>query len=215
MVKKEELLECLKNITISGLPLILPPVGAALLTLANECFNSSAKARQDKWNEEIVKKFTLLDGHFEQKIRETSNFASILASAQRGALEDIEEDKVALYVNAVINSIKNEKINDTKKHIFLNILRDCTLLHIEVLKEILKSKGPKLLPTYGGFSIENPLLLDLRMKFEDHELLEAVLKNLSEYHLTYTSLNKMGQMQPTTITDLGKEFLAFIEEIKQ
>ena len=53
------------------------------------------------------------------------------------------------------------------------------------------------------------------MKFEDHELLEAVLKNLSEYHLTYTSLNKMGQMQPTTITDLGKEFLAFIEEIKQ
>ena len=168
--------------------------------------------RINLWKEEVVEQLSKLDSNFEEKIRNTSNFASILASAQRGALEDIEEDKVALYVNAVINSIKNEKINDTKKHIFLNILRDCTLLHIEVLKEILKSKGPKLLPTYGGFSIENPLLLDLRMKFEDHELLEAVLKNLSEYHLTYTSLNKMGQMQPTTITDLGKEFLAFIKE---
>ena len=168
--------------------------------------------RINLWKEEVVEQLSKLDSNFEEKIRNTSNFASILASAQRGALEDIEEDKVALYVNAVINSIKNEKINDTKKHIFLNILRDCTLLHIEVLKEILKSKGPKLLPTYGGFFIVNQLLLDLRMKFEDYELLEAVLKNLSEYHLTYTSLNKMGQMQPTTITDLGKEFLAFIKE---
>lgn len=52
------------------------------------------------------------------KIRDISNFANILASAQRGALEDIEKDKVALYANAVINSIKNENYNDTKKHIF-------------------------------------------------------------------------------------------------
>ena len=215
MAKKEEFLECLKNITVSGLPLIISPVGSALLTLANECFNSSAKARQDKWNKKIVKKITLLDSNFEQKIRDASNFASILASAQRGALEDIEEDKVTLYANAVINAIKNEKLDDAKKHIFLNILRDCTLFHIEVLKDISKSKGLKLFPTYGGVTVENPLVDELRRKYEDKDMLEAILKNLSEYHLTYTSLNKMGQTQPTTITDLGKEFLAFIEEIKQ
>ena len=207
----KELLECLKNITISGLPLILPPVGAGLLTLANECFNSSAKARQDKWNEEIVKKFTLLDSHFEQQILETSNFASLLASAQRGALEDVEEDKISLYANAVINAIKNEKLDDTKKHIFLNILRDCTLLHTKVLKEISKSKGPRI-DMSRGICVINELLSELRRKFKDFELLEVVLKNLSENHLINIRVNNLFETEPTTITDFGKEFLNFIEE---
>lgn len=34
------------------------------------------------------------------------NFAQILANAAQGAMSDIEEDKVGLYVNTVINTIK-------------------------------------------------------------------------------------------------------------
>lgn len=168
--------------------------------------------RIDLWKEEVIKRLSQLDAEMEQKIRETTNFANILASAQREALEDIEENKVSLYANAVINAIKNESIDDTKKHIFLNILRDCTLLHIEVLKEISKSKGPIVTIRPNGFHSENPLFLDLRMNYKDKELLEAVIKSLSEYHLTYVAAGKIGATEPTIITDLGKEFLAFIAE---
>lgn len=188
------------------------PIASAFSKFFEDFVQDNWQERIDLWKKEVVKQLSKLDSNFEQKIRDASNFASILASAQKGALEDIEEDKVTLYANVVINAIKNEKLDDAKKHIFLNILRDCTLFHIEVLKDISKSKGQKVFPAYGGFTVENPLVDELRRKYEDKDMLEAILKNLSEYHLTYTSLNKMGQTQPTTITNLGKEFLAFIEE---
>lgn len=188
------------------------PVASAFSKFFEDFVQDGWQERIDLWKEEVIKRLSQLDAEMEQKIRETTNFANILASAQREALEDIEEHKVALYANAVINAIKNESIDDTKKHIFLNILRDCTLLHIEVLKEISKSKGPIVTIRPNGFHSENPLFLDLRMNYKDKELLEAVIKSLSEYHLTYVAAGKIGATEPTIITDLGKEFLAFIAE---
>ncbi len=188
------------------------PVASAFSKFFEDFVQEGWQERIDLWKEEVIKRLSQLDAEMEQKIRETTNFANILASAQREALEDIEENKVSLYANAVINAIKNESIDDTKKHIFLNILRDCTLLHIEVLKEISKSKGPIVTIRPNGFHSENPLFLDLRMNYKDKELLEAVIKSLSEYHLTYVAAGKIGATEPTIITDLGKEFLAFIAE---
>lgn len=188
------------------------PVASAFSKFFEDFVQEGWQERIDLWKEEVIKRLSQLDAEMEQKIRETTNFANILASAQREALEDIEENKVSLYANAVINAIKNESIDDTKKHIFLNILRDCTLLHIEVLKEISKSKGPIVTIRPNGFHSENPLFLDLRMNYKDKELLEAVIKSLSEYHLTYVVAGKIGATEPTIITDLGKEFLAFIAE---
>lgn len=188
------------------------PVASAFSKFFEDFVQEGWQERIDLWKEEVIKRLSQLDAEMEQKIRETTNFANILASAQREALEDIEENKVSLYANAVINAIKNESIDDTKKHIFLNILRDCALLHIEVLKEISKSKGPIVTIRPNGFHSENPLFLDLRMNYKDKELLEAVIKSLSEYHLTYVAAGKIGATEPTIITDLGKEFLAFIAE---
>lgn len=227
MGKKEEMLECLKNITIAGAPLVLPPVGAALLSLANECFNSTAQTRQDKWNEEIVTKISNLSEDFEEKFNTCSNFASILATAQRGALEDIEEDKVGLYANAVINSIKNEDIDNTKIHIFLNMLRKYSKQHLNVLQNFA--------PTSGNNIYE--ILKDIfgkRSNYQDNDL-EAQIKaifpqqdkfNPVEYtivnelyndnlfsvqvsleHLSYKTSNYNIQ-----ITPLGQEFLQFIAE---
>ena len=199
-----------KNVALALLSQI--PVASAFSKFFEDFVQDGWQERIDLWKEEVIKRLSQLDAEMEQKIRETTNFANILASAQREALEDIEEHKVALYANAVINAIKNESIDDTKKHIFLNILRDCTLLHIEILKEISKSKGPIVTIRPNGFHSENPLFLDLRMNYKDKELLEAVIKSLSEYHLTYVAAGKIGATEPTIITDLGKEFLAFIAE---
>lgn len=188
------------------------PVASAFSKFFEDFVQESWQERINLWKEEVIKRLAQLDAEMEQKIRETTNFANILASAQRGALEDIEEDKVALYANAVINAIKNESSNDTKKHIFLNILRDCTLLHIEVLKEISTSKGPIVTIRPNVFYSENPLFLNLRMKYKDKDLLEVIIKSLSENHLIYIAAGRIGATEPTIITDLGKEFLAFIAE---
>lgn len=217
MGKKEEMLECLKNITIAGAPLVLPPVGAALLSLANECFNSTAQTRQDKWNEEIVTKISNLSEDFEEKFNTCSNFASILATAQRGALEDIEEDKVGLYANAVINAIKNEDIDNTKTHIFLNMLRDFTKLHIEVLQELaLLDNGIHPNLRHGRDSY-----IKQRIREKNPQLIE----DIGMFRLTALELQQKGLCVVTVIdmadnsdydnvitTSLGQEFLQFISE---
>lgn len=199
-----------KNVALAVLSQF--PVVSAFSKFCEDYVQDGWQERIDLWKEEVTKRLAQLDAEMEQKIRETSNFASILATAQRGALEDMEEDKVALYANAVINSIKNENIDDTKKHIFLNMLRDFTLWHIEILKEIAQSKGPKIFVRANGIYSENHLLSDLRANYKDKELLEAIIKNLSEHHLIYAVSDKLGSTEPTMITDLGKEFLAFIAE---
>ena len=80
------------------------PVVSAFSKFFEDFVQDNWQERIDLWKEEVVKRLAQLDTKMEQKIRETSNFANILASAQRGSLEDIEEDKVALYANAVIKA---------------------------------------------------------------------------------------------------------------
>lgn len=217
MSKKDEILETLKSLAVAGLPFLLPPHGVALLTLANECFNSSGKLRQNKWNAEIVSRIANLDAEMEQKIRETSNFASILASAQRGALEDMEEDKVSLYANAVISAIKNEDIDNTKKHIFLNMLRDFTKLHIDILKRL------QILQK----SLKEPIIIQrfefIVQYFEKH-FQDIKLDTDLEYVLTDLETKRCCEIfsgfrlydEETSdneiLTNYGKEFLAFIAE---
>lgn len=184
------------------------PITGFVQTIYDEYASRQWQQRREKWEEVFEEKLKdIQNGVDFQKIMSIPNFAQILANAAQGAMSDIEEDKVGLYVNTVINTIKNEDINNTKTHIFLNLLRDCTLLHIEILTEISKAKPP----TSYNNSASN-LLMDLRMKYKDDEILEAILKNLSENHLIYTALKTIGPTAPTILTDLGKEFLQFISE---
>lgn len=226
MGKKEEMLECLKNITIAGAPLVLTPVGAALLSLANECFNSTAQTRQDKWNEEIVTKISNLSEDFEEKFNMCSNFASILATAQRGALEDIEEDKVGLYANAVINSIKNEDIDNTKIHIFLNMLRKYSKLHLDVL---LNFHTNKLFENTLKFIFLQKMTFEqdidivsystLSGRYQNNGVLYAIISELYNDGLLNASIVGDTRLIPKSdlpvnaqITSLGKEFIQFIAE---
>ena len=184
------------------------PITGYVQTIYDEYASRQWQQRREKWEEVFEEKLKDIQNDVDfQKIMSIPNFAQILANAAQGAMSDIEEDKVGLYVNTVINTIKNEDINNTKTHIFLNLLRDCTLLHIEILTEISKAKPP----TSYNNSASN-LLMDLRMKYKDDEFLEAILKNLSENHLIYTALKTIGPTAPTILTDLGKEFLQFISE---
>ena len=142
-----------------------------------------------------------------------SNFASIVTSVQRNALEDVEEDKIAFYVNTIINAIKKENLQDAQKHIFLNMLRDFTLLHIEILKRL------KIIQE----TWEEPVNRDRPgyiIEYFQHNFPEIPADNHFEYVLTdlnskncciisegtgFDDLNKI-------LTQYGNDFLEFISE---
>lgn len=214
-----------KNVALAVLSQI--PVVSAFSKFCEDFVLDDWQERIDLWKEEVVKRLAHLDTEMEQKIRETSNFASILASAQRGALEDMEEDKVALYANAVINAIKNEDIDNTKKHIFLNMLRDFTKLHIEILRfySEIKEKIKVLRPgIHFSLAIENtenwyntaykcePELFrnkTLCMVAYEELVFRKLLKNNGDVLTDGTTFSVYPAKQTTQLAD---EFLAFIAE---
>ena len=112
------------------------PVTSFFQTLYDEYVLCQWQQRRNKWEEVFEEKLQNIKDEIDlTKINSIPNFAQILLSAGQGAMSDIEEDKVVLYVNTVINSIKRENIGDAQKHIFLNMLRDFTIMHIKILKE--------------------------------------------------------------------------------
>lgn len=130
---KKNIVKIISTSAISAIPWI----GGPLANIINETLNSSWQKRREAFEQEIKSKFENLDESFDRKIIETKNFASLLISINKDALSDVE-DKVKLYANALINAIKNEDIGETKIHIFLNMLRDFSLAHIDMLYRLSK-----------------------------------------------------------------------------
>lgn len=199
----------------------LNPVSSFFKNVYEEYTSFSAKERAEKVAKTFEDRLEKLEKEIgKQKIVETSNLASLFANARNGALTDIEEDKIGLYANAFINAIKNEKMDDTKKHIFLNMLREFTVLHIEILKFFAEdhkqktgfqsSVGLGMRTLYDIFADINPIF-----NSEKH-LINAVLRDLysrvllksdriDDYHSDFGGIQK-------GITLLGQEFLSFISE---
>lgn len=217
---KKEAKEIVKVLALSGLPLVLSPIGTALLTLANECFNSSAKTRQDEWMKTLAKRIDEQHEAFAEKIKNAQNFASLFANAQNGALTDIESGKVGLYANAFINAIKNENMEDTKKHIFLNMLREFTKLHIEILRFFSKrhsQKGGPQRQVYQNLRTNKDILSEIDLIFEvDREFIQVILVDLKNRSFIQSDnidrfIDSFGTVEKQT-TSFGDEFLAFISE---
>ena len=209
---KEEGKEIVKAFALAGLPLFLSPIGAALLTLANECFNSSAKTRQDEWMETLAKRIDKQDEAFAEKIRNTQNFASLFANAQNGALTDIESDKVGLYANAFINAIKNEKMEDTKKHIFLNMLREFSLAHLKILHLFYDNPSTERFMTIHVISNHIKVYEENNEDFI-HSLVSDIIKKglLIEHPCGFVDGITYSTNKPSS-SSLGQEFLSFISE---
>ncbi|MBS6474311.1 MAG: hypothetical protein KH347_08730 [Acetobacter sp.] len=199
-----------KNIALAALSQI--PVVSAFSKFIEDFVQDGWQERIYLWKEEVVKRLAQLDKEIEQKIRETSNFASILVTAQRGALEDMEEDKVALYANAFINAIKNERMEDTKKHLFLNMLREFTSAHLKILHLFYDEPSTERFMTLHVVSNHVKIYEENNEDFI-HSLLSDLMKKglLTEHPCGFSDGITYSINKPAS-SALGCEFLAFISE---
>ena len=174
------------------------------------------KERREVWEAEMSKAFEKLNESFLEKAKETPNFASILASTYQAALLDIEEDKVKKYINTLINVVLEEKTTDAKIHIFLNILREFTIAHINLLTYISSLKEEEInKSSKKGIFNEGSFPDD-----ETKELRDNLLEDLYRYKLVSTNASGKRQYDlaitertfPKCLTPLGREFLDFISE---
>ena len=200
------------------------PITGFFQAIYDEYASRQWQQRRNKWEGIFEEKLQNIKDEIDlAKIENIPNFAQILLSAGQGAMSDIEEDKVALYVNAVVNSIKKEDIDDTKKHIFLNMLRDFTLLHITLLQTLSKNldngdfkNGFQMTIRDKSQTAEDIILARNIQLRKQKDILHIFTHDLYEKHLLQKEyplqeLASFGKVDKQT-TDLGDEFLDFIAE---
>lgn len=178
--------------------------------------------RIEQINDEFANRFNSLDKEIGEKILNTKNFASILQSARINAAMDPDADKIPLYVSSVLNAVENENIDDTKIHVFLNILRDITTLHLNLLKKL---SSPIQVRDTSGFqrvirdnqrTQEEVVIEKFFPDIEPKELITIALSDLYKYGLV--SIHSLHQIKllneyiSSQTTNLGDEFIKFVKD---
>lgn len=180
----------------------------------------SGERRTTLVENEFTSKFLKLENELgKEKILNTPNLASLFTTTYQSAMTDVSEDKVSFYANTLVNAIRNENIDDVKTHIFLNVLRDFTKLHIEVLKFFSHSNHRSTsFQNHVGIRMRNTydIIVELNKNLDKGEdVLNTVIQDLK-----IKSMIQVGNIDDIPMffgiqkltTSVGDEFLAFITE---
>ena len=206
---------------LSPIPSIWGTVACSLLTLANDCFQSAASLRSEKLREKLQEQMKRHEKEIEDNLQKNSNFASLFATIQRNDLEDIDEEKFDYYAISFINAITQEKLEYSKIHVFLNLLRDLTSKHLQMLKYLQNPVKNAQLPNktqgYSERTLHDDLIIRSPWLSDDEELLNKITKDLYNNGLSKLEGIRFGQVRyncsqnaQKRTTKLGDEFLAFI-----
>lgn len=213
------------------------PVTGFVQTIYDEYASKQWQQRREKWEETLEAELQNIKDDIDfNKISSISNFAQILANAAQGAMCDLEEDKIAMYVNVVINTIRKEKEENITLHIFLNLLRKYSCAHIKILNFIANQRQyikehseliedqfksmsyEKYLKT-GGAPILYPHVIGnfcKSIKLDTHiwdliirELYNDKMIRVNSFWIQDNAVTNPNEYK--TATYIGKKFLAFIE----
>ncbi len=209
----KRVLKSLPMAAVAGFPCI----GSPIVKIVDDVFNEQARERVELFQNEMLDKYSKLDKSFEDKIRNYSNFASLIGTVRKDACLDIEANKVKIYVSATINALKNESFTDVKTHMLLNLLRDFTTLHIEILKILkiiddtmdLKNQRYDYILDYlkNNYKEKNVIESDFKYILSDLEKKNCCF--LIESPIMYDDEDKTDSSD-NIVTLLGREFLEFI-----
>lgn len=216
-----------KNLAIAGVKTALSaiPYVSFFATFCNEFINSNWQDRIEKTQKEMFERLTKLDEEFEEKLRNKPNISSVVGSIYQSALSDIEEDKIPLYINSLINAINNENLDNTKLHIFINYLKEISLMHVLALTYFSQQHYDNTTPQMNAFRMPTQ---------EEHiariigEISPELVKDINIFDTIINDLNRKGLIKiarlrdlevssiykliPKQTTSLGDEFIKFFEE---
>ena len=206
---------------VAGIATMIPGINGLFEFYSTFCQGQSDE-RRDKVEEEFKQKFDDIQNHIDNN---PSNFA-IFLNAVKGAFEDIADEKIKNYVNAMVSAIQNENFDNTKIHIFLNLLRKYSVLHIKVLEYFSRSHSKR---NNNGFQMNVSEMRSTEQYIadiigeeqpelaKDISLLELAIRDL--YADGLLLISKLNQLHSPTLnsfskktTSFGEEFLNFIAD---
>lgn len=115
---------------------LFPTGSGTLLEIFNMLWKPPAEARAEKWIQDVINSLNIIServGNIEKLIT-NDEFQSILISANQLVLKHHQPEKVNFFSNAVVNSLTTSTLSYDKKIIFINLLDELTISHIQILK---------------------------------------------------------------------------------
>ena len=189
------------------------PVGSAIDTLlSGEAARMQAK-RFKKFVERVSEALKhIQEEKLDRQFLESEEFLSLFQNILGRVLESYEEQKIVLFGNIFVNSVKTDGAKVYYKERFINIVADLSVVHVEILKyylereETFKKENRK---GAGAFTS----LHSVSQRFEiTKSQAEAFCNDLLRYNLLYDDgIGKVGYKRGRfRITDSATDFVNFI-----
>ena len=202
----------------------VPIAGALASELLSVLIASPLEKRREKLLTEIGEKLKALEAAQKIKLEDLQNndqFVDTVLQSTTLALKTSEQEKIAAFKNAIINTAIDEAPDKTKSQIFLNYIDSFTSWHIKILDlfdnpQKWFEKRSVSFPVYMGAGLSTVIETAFPEFKSEDDLMDLIWDDLHRagFHKT-SGLKAMmtgnGLLAERT-TDLGKEFLRFISE---
>lgn len=192
-------------------------------------FENPAMKRRDDWIESLEKRIKDLEEKHSLNIEDlqtNEQFISAVFYASSTAIKTHSKSKCTALLNAITNIAIGIDLDKNKQDIFLNLIDEFTELHISVLnffynpEDILKELETRNNTSIGNSSFASVFKNYYNIADEDESLINIIVNSLYSYGLINlsseqltTTMSRSGLTSPR-VTELGKEFIEFIEFIK-
>jgi hypothetical protein len=209
-------------ITKGGLGAI-PIVGSLATEIFSLVVTPPLEKRRADWMNDVAERLNKLeeDGLIDiQSLKDNDQFIDVVLQTTTFALKTSEEEKIAAFKNALVNTALGEAPSKTKTQIFLSQLDKFTVWHIKLLNFIDNPRdwfknANRNPPNYMMGSI-SAVIIDAFPELRENDALVDVIwedLNVAGFHATSgvkTMMTGDGTLAERT-TPFGKEFLDFIK----
>ena len=202
----------------------IPYAGAAVSELIGLIIAPPIEKRREKWMTEVGQKLKDLEEASKVDITKLTNnpqFIDTVLQATSYALKTSDEEKIAAFRNAIINTAIGDVPEQTISQIFLTLIDNFTSWHIKILhlfdnpSEWFKQNGMTF-PDYTMTSLSTVVIEAYPILKGQNELLDLIWSDLKQGGLHNTSDLRTSMSGNSLLanrtTDLGKKFLNFISD---
>lgn len=202
----------------------IPVLGSAATELFGLIIAPPLDKRRQQWMNEVADRLKELEQKNEVNfaaLGENEQFVDTILQASQFALKTSENEKIAAFKNAVINTAIGETPDKSKSQIFLNLVDRFTIWHLKILAyfdsptEWFKKAGKQPTALIGGSMLSGLRAAYPVLQGQDAfvDVIWGDLKNAGFHNSSDLKTMMTGDgIYADRTTTLGKEFLEFISE---
>jgi hypothetical protein len=199
----------------------LSKIGSPLATLISEFIPSRRMLRLEKFAEELADEFKKLEENIDIEFITSDEFAFLFEQCFKAASENYQKEKLDAFKAIIINSATDLDLDSTEKEFFLNLTKQLTVLHINLLLFLndthgyIKRRNLRESQIQGRYKDFFPIIFpDV-----DFDTLKIALDDLNKYGLTQLESGSFGTITMTSglqllgdrqTTSFGNKFIKFI-----